>query len=156
MRAPAARADAQHTGQSAGARKHGAGLSRLLHYETRTHRGGIDARARHALGLLPLPACGERVGVRGACCESMPVGRPPHPARKSAQTSPRKRGEVEQAASWCINSTGVRTKPELHGRLPSERDDIVANKDLRDWITAIEAAGELKTFRGAEPKEEIG
>src|SRR5712691_5418151 len=33
---------------------------------------------------------------------------------------------------------------------------IVANKDLRNWIGAVEAAGELKTIRGAEPKEEIG
>jgi 4-hydroxy-3-polyprenylbenzoate decarboxylase len=32
----------------------------------------------------------------------------------------------------------------------------VANKDLRDWISGIEAAGELKLIKGAEPKEEIG
>ena len=32
----------------------------------------------------------------------------------------------------------------------------MANKDLRDWITGIEAAGELKVILGAEPKEEIG
>src|SRR5580765_1948905 len=32
----------------------------------------------------------------------------------------------------------------------------VANKDLRDWIAGIEAAGELKVIKGAEPKEEIG
>jgi hypothetical protein len=32
----------------------------------------------------------------------------------------------------------------------------MANKDLRDWISGIEAAGELKTIKGAEPKEEIG
>ena len=32
----------------------------------------------------------------------------------------------------------------------------MANKDLRDWIAGIEAAGELKTIKGAEPKEEIG
>jgi 4-hydroxy-3-polyprenylbenzoate decarboxylase len=32
----------------------------------------------------------------------------------------------------------------------------VANKDLRDWIAGIEAAGELKLITGAEPKEEIG
>lgn len=30
------------------------------------------------------------------------------------------------------------------------------NKDLRDWISGIEAAGELKLIKGAEPKEEIG
>ena len=32
----------------------------------------------------------------------------------------------------------------------------VANKDLRDWISGIDAAGELKVIKGAEPKEEIG
>src|SRR5436190_20319333 len=32
----------------------------------------------------------------------------------------------------------------------------MANKDLRDWISAVQAAGELKTIKGAEPKEEIG
>ena len=33
---------------------------------------------------------------------------------------------------------------------------ILANKDLRDWIEGIQAAGELKVIKGAEPKEEIG
>ena len=32
----------------------------------------------------------------------------------------------------------------------------MANKDLRDWIEGVAAAGELKTIKGAEPKEEIG
>src|SRR5690349_10802811 len=32
----------------------------------------------------------------------------------------------------------------------------MANKDLRDWIEAVKAAGELKLIKGAEPKEEIG
>jgi 4-hydroxy-3-polyprenylbenzoate decarboxylase len=32
----------------------------------------------------------------------------------------------------------------------------VANKDLRNWIEAVAAAGELRTIEGAEPKEEIG
>src|SRR5437870_2226438 len=32
----------------------------------------------------------------------------------------------------------------------------MANKDLRNWISGIEAAGELKVIKGAEPKEEIG
>jgi UbiD family decarboxylase len=32
----------------------------------------------------------------------------------------------------------------------------MANKDLRDWIEAVKAAGELKLINGAEPKEEIG
>ncbi len=32
----------------------------------------------------------------------------------------------------------------------------MANKDLRDWLAGIEAIGELKVIKGAEPKEEIG
>jgi 4-hydroxy-3-polyprenylbenzoate decarboxylase len=32
----------------------------------------------------------------------------------------------------------------------------MGNKDLRDWIAGVEAAGELKRIKGAEPKEEIG
>src|SRR5882762_2362494 len=35
-------------------------------------------------------------------------------------------------------------------------DIAVPNKDLRNWITEIEAAGQLKIIRGAEPKQEIG
>ena len=32
----------------------------------------------------------------------------------------------------------------------------MANKDLRDWIDGVKAAGELKVIKGAETKEEIG
>ena len=32
----------------------------------------------------------------------------------------------------------------------------MANKDLRNWISEIAAAGELKVIKGAEPKQEIG
>jgi 3-polyprenyl-4-hydroxybenzoate decarboxylase len=32
----------------------------------------------------------------------------------------------------------------------------MANKDLRDWLAGVEANGELKIIKGAEPKEEIG
>ena len=32
----------------------------------------------------------------------------------------------------------------------------MANQDLRDWISGIQNAGELKVIKGAEPKEEIG
>lgn len=32
----------------------------------------------------------------------------------------------------------------------------MANKDLRNWIKAVEAAGEFKVIKGAEIKEEIG
>src|SRR5271169_2169034 len=44
--------------------------------------------------LPPLPACGERVGVRGPVRALKLAERPPHPARQSAPTSPRTRGEV--------------------------------------------------------------
>jgi ribosomal protein L11 methyltransferase len=61
-----------------------------------------------AAPLLPLPACGERVGVRGLFREFERqrlvhprklrlVESPPHPARRSAPTSPRPRGEVRAA-----------------------------------------------------------
>ena len=32
----------------------------------------------------------------------------------------------------------------------------MANKDLRDWIASVDKAGELKTIKGADTKEEIG
>src|SRR5262249_58597774 len=32
----------------------------------------------------------------------------------------------------------------------------MANRDLRDWIEGVRAAGELKLITGAEPKQEIG
>lgn len=32
----------------------------------------------------------------------------------------------------------------------------MGNKDLRDWLAAVAAHGELKVIKGAEPKEEIG
>jgi ribosomal protein L11 methyltransferase len=58
--------------------------------------------------LLPLPACGERVGVRGPLREAERqrlahsrklwlAERPPLSARKGAPTSPRRRGEVKAA-----------------------------------------------------------
>ena len=55
--------------------------------------------------VLPLPACGERVGVRGPLHKLGLVERPPHPEfARSAQipTSPRKRGEVKPAVSNTI------------------------------------------------------
>src|SRR5436190_14901896 len=41
-------------------------------------------------------------------------------------------------------------------RQPIGRTTSMANKDLRDWISGVAAAGELKTIHGAEPREEIG
>jgi UbiD family decarboxylase len=32
----------------------------------------------------------------------------------------------------------------------------LANKDLRNWIAELEAAGELHTISGADPKDDIG
>ena len=44
------------------------------------------------------PLAGEKVGMRGPFGKLGLAERPPHPARKSAPTSPRKRGEVRTAA----------------------------------------------------------
>jgi len=59
--------------------------------------------------LLPLPACGERVGVRGPFHESELVERPPHPGRAKRRdpTSPRKRGEVKGRRFKCNCSAFV-------------------------------------------------
>jgi hypothetical protein len=73
--------------------------------------------ARHHFSLSPLAIraftpvfdglC-ERVGARGPFPKLRLAERPPHPARKSAPTSPRKRGEVKAAAKCdclaCISA----------------------------------------------------
>jgi protein ImuB len=51
--------------------------------------------------------CGERVGVRGPTHAFRLAERPPHPARKSAPTSPRMRGEVFVAGAAMCESEGV-------------------------------------------------
>jgi hypothetical protein len=48
--------------------------------------------------LLPLPACGERVGVRGTLRERV-CGEFPSPVALRAPTSPRKRGEVTRTSA---------------------------------------------------------
>jgi hypothetical protein len=48
--------------------------------------------------LLPRPACGERVGVRGSRHAFALADSPPHP-KPAASTSPRKRGEVKTTHS---------------------------------------------------------
>ena len=53
--------------------------------------------------LLPLPACGERVGVRGTFHRFVVADSPPHPDRKSDPTSPRKRGEVMRDALYFVS-----------------------------------------------------
>jgi hypothetical protein len=54
----------------------------------------------------PLPACGERVGVRGLVQALRLVDSPPHPARKSAPTSPRARGEVLPSCAAILGFDG--------------------------------------------------
>ena len=61
---------------------------------------------------LPLPACGERVGVRGRFPMPEPstlrlAERPPHPAREGAPTSPRTRGEVPMPGEALGRSQGA-------------------------------------------------
>src|SRR5260370_17902128 len=48
------------------------------------------------LALLLLPACGEKVGMRGTLSRLRLADSPPHPDRKCDPTSPRKRGEVNR------------------------------------------------------------
>src|SRR5262249_5569872 len=49
------------------------------------------------------------------------------------------------------------TDPKCSLRCDNERRGCeMANRDLRDWIEGVRAAGELKVITGAEPKEEIG
>jgi protein ImuB len=62
--------------------------------------------------LLPLPACRERVGVRGPTHALRLAERPPHPARKSAPTSPRVRGEVFAAGAAMCESEGVQDRTQ--------------------------------------------
>jgi hypothetical protein len=56
------------------------------------------SRSLHLTTGVPYKGRGE-----GLSRDPVPIGRPPHPARKSAPTSPRRRGEVEQAAPLCLN-----------------------------------------------------
>src|ERR1700687_372275 len=55
-----------------------------------------------------------------------------------------------------MRGSSPRSSPGMTVERATRRTAIVANKDLRDWIAGIEAAGELKLIAGAEPKEEIG
>jgi hypothetical protein len=57
--------------------------------------------------LLPLPACGERVGVRGTLDRLGLAESPPHPDRKNDPTSPRKRGEVTELAHAPIQLRAI-------------------------------------------------
>src|SRR5262249_41259885 len=76
-----------------------------------THGCGVSLTACRDFGALPLPTCGERVGVRGAFqvlnLWRSPPPRPAPPARLSAcaSPSPRARGEVEPAATQALRHT---------------------------------------------------
>src|SRR6478672_1472634 len=63
----------------------------LLSLREMTH---LTSTPRLRLGALPLPACGERVGVRGPLRGAQNRGEAPSPAALRATTSPRARGEV--------------------------------------------------------------
>src|SRR5262245_8912952 len=75
---------------------------------------GMNGVERRDLGALPLPACGERVGVRGILGETQSEESPPHPLAALA-TSPRTRGEVEPAARSMLSS------PVERGRVGTAR-----------------------------------
>jgi ribosomal protein L11 methyltransferase len=62
-----------------------------------------------ATPLLPRPACGERVGVRGLIHALRLAERPPHPARRGAPTSPRTRGEVKTVTFMRTLDVGTGT-----------------------------------------------
>src|SRR5215467_8894856 len=51
---------------------------------------------------------------------------------------------------------GLYCTKELSKYVREPQGGNMANKDLRDWIDGVKAAGELKVIKGAEPKEEIG
>ena len=54
---------------------------------------------------LPLPACGERVGVRGRLETLRLAAKPPHPDRYAIRPLPARRGEVKPAARTNPSST---------------------------------------------------
>ena len=67
---------------------------------------GEGARPRvQAWGKSPSPACGR--SSRHKLWRNWSPSAGEGPARKSAPTSPRKRGEVEPAARLCINMSGI-------------------------------------------------
>jgi hypothetical protein len=73
-------------------------LDAIVKARRRTRRSVLGASP-----FLPLPACGERVGVRGPLRELRRSESWRGPlTRRFAPTSPRKRGEVENAAPLCI------------------------------------------------------
>ena len=101
----------------------------------------ITDRATSSVGL-PLPACGERVGVRGTlrgvqCAES-----PPHPAPKEAPTSPRKRGEVgARGAVTGAIAPAATTAPASPGRARTARGGCARRSRRRSrWRSRPTAA----------------
>src|SRR5262245_66434178 len=51
---------------------------------------------------------------------------------------------------------GLYCTKELPKYVRQPQGGNMANKDLRDWIDGVRAAGELKVIKGGEPKEEVG
>jgi hypothetical protein len=73
---------------------------------------------------LPLPACGERVGVRGRIRDSerSGCGYAPSPGALRAPTSPRKRGEVQAVPyTMALPFQGEMTEPAARSALLSTR-----------------------------------
>jgi protein ImuB len=107
--APDGDAELWHLIDRLGARFGPRRVTRLVPQDTHIPEFAVAAlpAARGSMApYLPLPACGERVGVRGPFHDSehttLPLGladRPPRPARKSAPTSPRMREEVLDGAA---------------------------------------------------------
>src|SRR5215510_4836925 len=90
-------------------------------------RRSVACSRHNELGALPLPV-GERVGVRGRVTLNTPL--PPHPARKSAPTSPH-RGEVEQVAYPRVWRQAV---TECH-------TPFAISRSLNFWIFPVEVFG---------------
>src|SRR5215472_17270660 len=69
---------------------------------TTLRRDGEGGSETDAVVVLPLPVLTGRGLGRGAGSTSTASGESPHPPRKSAATSPRTRGEVENYASATV------------------------------------------------------
>src|SRR5262249_58446874 len=79
---------------------------------------GSDVLSHRILGALPLPACGERVGVRGILQE-LSLWAAPLTRSLSLATSPRKRGEVGARGAVAASSASRRppsARPRESGR----------------------------------------
>ena len=104
---------------------------------------------RQSGSTLPLPACGERVGVRGVC--RLRLGMlPPHPAHR-ASTSPRKRGDGNELAA-LLDTSPPRLVVERHGvELEPVIDQLVAELARHLGLQLLDLLGlELDHLAGAQ------